>query len=257
MLFGLPTSQIVHHREPQKKHFEILKRCSVDSYRLQLDALSICFRTSASQRNSILGLATAPRVLDDDVRSLVGNCIQHMHAIRRKSSSASGEEIRFVNNIAEPLQRLDRSLRRLDPDEKLFSEQLDILGNAFSSQTTRFRNPNSISETCMSGVDLQRFTADLLRTGQRDVLASLSEMLVKLWKKRCYCPVPERVTTCGPVTAESVNVRVPVTGPVAVGEKVTPIVQVAPAPMLAPQVLLATLNPGLALMVENGRELLR
>jgi len=42
-----------------------------------------------------------------------------------------------------------------------------------------------------------------------------------------------------------------------VGEKLTPTVQLAPAPMPAPQVLLATLNPGLALMDENARELLR
>jgi hypothetical protein len=74
---------------------------------------------------------------------------------------------------------------------------------------------------------------------------------------QCYCPVPERVTTCGLVTAESVNVRVPVTGPVAVGEKVTPTVQFAPAPMVAPQVLLATANPVLALTVAIVRALLR
>jgi hypothetical protein len=55
------------------------------------------------------------------------------------------------------------------------------------------------------------------------------------------------VTPWGLVTVESVNVRVPVTAPVAVGEKVTPTVQLAPALMLAPQVLLAILNPALAL----------
>ena len=72
-----------------------------------------------------------------------------------------------------------------------------------------------------------------------------------------YCPVPVRVTTCGLVTAESVNVSVPVTAPVAVGEKVTPTVQLAPAPMLAPQVLLATANPVLAVTGAIVRALLR
>jgi hypothetical protein len=73
----------------------------------------------------------------------------------------------------------------------------------------------------------------------------------------CYCPVPERVTTCWLVKAESVNVSVPVAGPVTVGENVTPTVQVAPAPMLAPQELLTTVNPVLALTDVNVRALLR
>jgi len=72
-----------------------------------------------------------------------------------------------------------------------------------------------------------------------------------------YCPLPVRVTTCWLVNAESVNVRAPVTGPVAVGEKVTPIVQLAPAPTLAPQVLLATANPVLAVTAAIVRALLR
>lgn len=41
------------------------------------------------------------------------------------------------------------------------------------------------------------------------------------------------------------------------GEKVTPIVQLAPAPMLAPQVLLATVNPVLALTDAIVRAVLR
>ena len=40
--------------------------------------------------------------------------------------------------------------------------------------------------------------------------------------------------------ALSLNVNVPVAEPTAVGEKVTPTVQVFPARTLAPQVLLAT-----------------
>jgi hypothetical protein len=73
----------------------------------------------------------------------------------------------------------------------------------------------------------------------------------------CYCPVPERFTICWLVTAESVNVSVPVAGPVTVGENVTPTVQVAPAPMLAPHVLLTAVNPVLAPTDENVRALLR
>ena len=41
------------------------------------------------------------------------------------------------------------------------------------------------------------------------------------------------------------------------GEKVTPTVQLAPAPMLAPQVLLATANPVLAPTATLVRALLR
>ena len=41
------------------------------------------------------------------------------------------------------------------------------------------------------------------------------------------------------------------------GEKVTPTVQLAPAPTLAPQVLLATVNPVLALTDAIARAVLR
>ena len=58
-------------------------------------------------------------------------------------------------------------------------------------------------------------------------------------------PVPLRVMVCGLVTALSVNVSVPATGPVAVGVKVTPTAQLAPAATLVPHVLLAMLNPEL------------
>src|ERR1700731_3262097 len=50
-------------------------------------------------------------------------------------------------------------------------------------------------------------------------------------------PVPDRLTVWGLVTALSVNVNVPEAEPTAVGEKVTPTVQLAPAAMLVPQVL--------------------
>ena len=48
--------------------------------------------------------------------------------------------------------------------------------------------------------------------------------------------------------ALSLNVNVPVAEPRAVGEKVTPTVQFAPAATLVPQVLLATANGPLAAM---------
>jgi hypothetical protein len=61
-------------------------------------------------------------------------------------------------------------------------------------------------------------------------------------------PVPMRLAICGLFPASSVNVRVPVTAPVAAGEKVKPTVQLAPPEVLVPQVLLAIANPSLAAM---------
>jgi hypothetical protein len=46
----------------------------------------------------------------------------------------------------------------------------------------------------------------------------------------------------------SLNVSVPVAEPTAVGEKVTPTVQLFPARTLVPQVLLATANEAVAAM---------
>jgi len=56
-------------------------------------------------------------------------------------------------------------------------------------------------------------------------------------------PVPVRLTFWGLFEAPSVNVNVPVAAPVAVGVKVTPTVQLAPAAILVPQVLLAIAKP--------------
>ena len=64
-------------------------------------------------------------------------------------------------------------------------------------------------------------------------------------------PVPVRETVCGLSRASSVKVRVPVVAPSAVGENSTPTVQLAPAAMLAPQVLVATRNGPLAEMPEK------
>src|ERR1035438_599561 len=63
-------------------------------------------------------------------------------------------------------------------------------------------------------------------------------------------PVPLRLTVCGLVGALSVNVSVPACAPVAVGEKVTPTLHVAPAATLAPHVLLAMAkSPLVAILV--------
>jgi hypothetical protein len=70
-------------------------------------------------------------------------------------------------------------------------------------------------------------------------------------------PLPVRLTVCGLFTALSVNVRVPVAAPVAVGENVTPTVHVAPPAILAPQVLLATAKPALAATLEKPSDVLR
>ncbi len=64
-------------------------------------------------------------------------------------------------------------------------------------------------------------------------------------------PVPLRLTVCGLLIALSAKLTVPVVAPSAVGEKLTPTVQVAPAAMLAPHVLLAMANGPVALMLVN------
>jgi hypothetical protein len=63
--------------------------------------------------------------------------------------------------------------------------------------------------------------------------------------------VPVRLTVWGPFAASSVKVNVPVTAPVAVGENVTPTLQLAPAAMLVPQLLLNTAKPALVTMLEK------
>ena len=52
-------------------------------------------------------------------------------------------------------------------------------------------------------------------------------------------PVPARLTVCGLFAALSVIVKVPAAAPRTVGEKVTPMAHVAPAAILAPQLLVA------------------
>jgi hypothetical protein len=58
--------------------------------------------------------------------------------------------------------------------------------------------------------------------------------------------VSDSVIACGLVKALSVNVSIPDTAPVAVGENSTPTVQLPPAGVLAAQELLDTMNPLLA-----------
>lgn len=66
--------------------------------------------------------------------------------------------------------------------------------------------------------------------------------------------LPLRLTVCGLPGALSVNVSVPFVVPVAVGENVTPTVQVAAAAMLVPQVLLATAKPAVVVMPVKLRD---
>ena len=56
-------------------------------------------------------------------------------------------------------------------------------------------------------------------------------------------PVPLRLTVCGLLLALSVSLSVPVRFPVAVGVKVTLIVQLAPAATEPPQVLVSEKSP--------------
>jgi hypothetical protein len=64
-------------------------------------------------------------------------------------------------------------------------------------------------------------------------------------------PVPDNPIVWGLFAALSVNVSAPARPPVAVGEKVTPTLHVAPAATLALQVLPATVKSPLARMFEN------
>ena len=56
-------------------------------------------------------------------------------------------------------------------------------------------------------------------------------------------PFPVKLTVCGLFEAPSVKVRVPLIVPPTVGVKVTPTVQLAPAPRLEPQVLFEIAKP--------------
>jgi hypothetical protein len=71
-------------------------------------------------------------------------------------------------------------------------------------------------------------------------------------------PVPLRVTPCGLFTASSLKVSEPANGPNPEGTNATPTVQVVPALMLAPHVLLTRLKFGpAAMLVKLSAELFR
>jgi hypothetical protein len=70
---------------------------------------------------------------------------------------------------------------------------------------------------------------------------------------QCYLPVPVRLTVCGLLAALSLKVSVPFTVPRG-GENVTPTVQLAPAAILAPQVLLDMAKFALITMLEKLRD---
>ena len=64
-------------------------------------------------------------------------------------------------------------------------------------------------------------------------------------------PVPLRFKVCGLLDALSTIVSVPTRAPAAVGENVTPILQVAPATRLAPHVLLAMAKSPVGVILVN------
>jgi hypothetical protein len=70
-------------------------------------------------------------------------------------------------------------------------------------------------------------------------------------------PVPLRLTFCGLFEAVSVNVSVPLAGPVAVGVNVTPTAQVAPAARPVPQLLPVVAKGPLIPTLEMARVELR
>src|SRR5271163_2916965 len=60
------------------------------------------------------------------------------------------------------------------------------------------------------------------------------------YSEALYLPVPDRLEVCGPPTALSLTLNVPVSAPVTVGVKVTLIVHFALAARLAVQVVAET-----------------
>src|SRR5580658_1743844 len=64
-----------------------------------------------------------------------------------------------------------------------------------------------------------------------------------------YVPVPDSVTICALVKAESLIVKVPVKDPAAVGEKVTSMVQVLPVVSSLGQVLVSAKSPAILMLV--------
>ena len=64
-----------------------------------------------------------------------------------------------------------------------------------------------------------------------------------------YVPVPDSARICGLVRAESLIVKVPVRVPVAIGEKITLIVQFAPIASFLGQVLVSAKSFGSAPLI--------
>lgn len=184
LLFGHPDSRVVHRTPTAKYHFQTVDSALFDRYRSHLYALGSLLQNLRFSKDYILGLPASVLQLDPDIRSLVGNCGQHLRAIKRKGASASPEELRFQTNTAVSAKQLENSINRFGTREQVFSEQLDRVSRAFNAQTLRFRSPAAIAATPTTHTDLEAFTAALLRTGQKDALASLSRSLLDLWKQK-------------------------------------------------------------------------
>jgi hypothetical protein len=111
--------------------------------------------------------------------------------------------------------------------------------------------PALVTMLPIASATLSRFVNVTLRT-ELVVPTVTPEKLIELAESVTGAlPVPVRLTACGLSGELSLNVNVPAAAPTAVGEKVTPTVQLAPAAILVPHVLLAAVNPALAAMLVN------
>jgi hypothetical protein len=183
LLLGHPESRIVQQSHSSQQHSQAVDAPSLDRYRTHLYALGALLQNLRFSRDHVLALTTPILQLDSDIRSLVGNCGQHLRDIKRKGTSASPEEKQFHANAAAGARQLENSFSKLNSKEKTFAEQLERVSRTFSAQTLRFRSLGAISATPTVRADLEAFTAALLRTGQKDALSTLSTGLLDLWKQ--------------------------------------------------------------------------
>jgi hypothetical protein len=184
LLFGHPNSQIVRRPPSLRSCLRGVDSRSIEHFRSHLFALGNVLQNLRFSRDYILGLPMSAIHLESDIRSLIGNCSQHLRSIKKKGQLASADEIQFQANASASAKQLESSLNNIGTKEKAFSEQIETLSRAFSAQTKRFRSPEAISAAPTIHEDLETFTAALLRTGQKTVLNTLSAGLLGLWKQR-------------------------------------------------------------------------
>lgn len=183
VMFGHPDSRVVMRAEVTR-HSRSLETGAFDRYRSHLYALGSVLQNMRFSRDFILGVVPSTALVDRDARALVGNCVQHLQAIKSKGTEASLDEARFLNNATAAAKSLEKALNRISIEEKRFFEQFTLVSKAFSAQTLRFRSLQAVAATPSTHPDLEMFTAALLRTGQKDALAALSAELVEMWKQK-------------------------------------------------------------------------